>query len=349
MSDRDRWGLRGPVHTCQIKRVWYSRQCNGDACHTEAREDTTVLEFRTDGDLLRQWHRNHDGSQWTTTYEYDGAGKLTSVRTENAAGVDSRVYEHDDSGRLARIIARSDGHADRLVERYEYDAEGRKKKIFYIDVASQRPDTHYVWGVEGSDCGYSAPGTVTLVTRYNEHDRPIELAFQDSADRLLSRVDFIYDPRGNLIEEAQTNSPDVLPAGLFASFNPAQQKTVRAMMGADLEPVRRVHDYDDEGRRVETRWNFSILGTHRKTMTYNQHGDLAGEVTENEQREYGMDDEGHLSDAPSSERDSKSEARFRYEYDVRGNWLAKEVECRTDADQEFSVSSVERRTLAYFE
>ena len=46
---------------------------------------------------------------------------------------------------------------------------------------------------------------------------------------------------------------------------------------------------------------------------------------------------------------SRSEARFRYDYDVRGNWVKKVVECRSGANQDFHVSSTEERTLAYYD
>jgi YD repeat-containing protein len=88
VTDRDRWGLRGPVHTCRIQRTGYLRRCGpnsseGDACETEERTDVTSLQFRPDGFLAVQRHQNPDGSEWTTTNEYDDAGRLTSMRNEN--------------------------------------------------------------------------------------------------------------------------------------------------------------------------------------------------------------------------------------------------------------------------
>ena len=62
-----------------------------------------------------------------------------------------------------------------------------------------------------------------------------------------------------------------------------------------------------------------------------------------------MDDEGRLSDAPASESVSRSEARFRYDYDMFGNWVMKTIESRAGTDQDFTVSSVERRVIGYFE
>ena len=78
-----------------------------------------------------------------------------------------RILVVEDEPRLQRNLAkalREEGYAvdtadagdDGLykAESYEYDAAGRKKKTFYVDLAAQRPDTQYSWGVEGTDSSY---------------------------------------------------------------------------------------------------------------------------------------------------------------------------------------------------
>ncbi|HEV2198505.1 MAG TPA: hypothetical protein VGR73_01695 [Bryobacteraceae bacterium] len=160
-----------------------------------------------DGSLARHSHDNADGSKWTATHEYNDMGRLTTVRTDNGAGfVDLQFYDYDAAGRLVSIIVRSKGGGDRVAESYEYDVAGRKKKTLHVDVDAQRPNTHYAWGVEGTDSGYSAPGAATLTTHYNEREQPTDLHFYDRAGALLSRVEFRYDEDGNLVEEAQTTA-----------------------------------------------------------------------------------------------------------------------------------------------
>ena len=66
----------------------------------------------------------------------------------------------------------------------------------------------------------------------------------------------------------------------------------------------------------------------RKTVTYNEHGDPAVELFEHEEREYSLDEEGRIADSPTRENVSRSEARFRYDYDPQGNWVSKAVEGR---------------------
>ena len=84
-------------------------------------------------------------------------------------------------------------------------------------------------------------------------------------------------------------------------------------------------------------------------MAYNDHGDVIRELSEDEHREYDIDDEGRLSEKPNTEGTTRSEARFQYDYDGRGNWIMKRVEGRATSDQEFVVSSLEQRTLVYFD
>jgi hypothetical protein len=324
MTDRDRWGLRGPVQSCQLRRAWYSRRCDTDRCETEERGDTTLVEFHADGSLARRWHHNPDASEWTSLYEYDSAGRLVAIRTEKMTGLVD-------------------------VQRYEYDVQGRKRKTLYVDVAAQRPNTHYSWGVDGTDATYSAPGAATVTTLHNTRDQPIELLFCDSAGRTLSRVEFVYDEVGHLLEEAQTNVAELLPPDVVSGMNPAELEAMHALLGiGGGDSVRRVHHYNGQGHRIETSSSlFGPLGRERNTMAYNDHGDLISKVTEFERRDYSIDDQGRLSESPATESASRSEARFFHDYDGRGNWIRKRVESRSGTDQEFSVSSVEQRALAY--
>ena len=144
------------------------------------------MEFRPDGSLVRRWQRNPDGSEWTSLYEYDDAGRLMRIRTEdpdfNQSG---RHHEYDVMGRLVHLVVSADG-SDRLAESYDHDAHGRKKTTVYVDPAVQRPDTAYFWSFEGTDAVYSAPGAATVTTLHDASGQPIELLFRDVAGQTLS-------------------------------------------------------------------------------------------------------------------------------------------------------------------
>ena len=349
MTDRDGWKLRGPVRSCRLQRTWYARRCGADACESDERNDVTNLEFRADGSLDRRSHHNPDGSEWTAIHEYDATSRLVWTRTEATTGpIEVKHYEYDAAGRLSRVLIGESGR-DRVSESYDYDATGRKKKTIHVDVAAQRPNTTYSWGVESSDAFYSAPGAAAVTTVYNVLDQPIELTFHDAAGQPLNRVEFVYDEAGHLVEEAQTRVADIFPPEIVTRMNPAQLATMRALVGGGSETSRILHQYDARGRRIETRSSMWSLGQNRKTMAYNDHGDQIEEISEHDDREYNIDDEGRVSESPGNPAASRSEARFKYDYDAQGNWIEKVVEGRGGTAPEYSVSSIERRTLTYYD
>lgn len=334
MIDRERWGLRGPVRSCRLERTWSSDRA-GDEHH-----DAAVLEFRPDGALVSHWHQNHDGSSWKTTHEYDDLGRLARVRTENATGEHTvQIYEYDGQGRLFRIVERTPA-GERVAERYDYDVSGRKQKTYNVDNALQQSGVHYALGTDGSDISFSVPGAATIVTLHDDRDRPHEVAFHDGPGALLMRIEFVYDAAGHLMEERVMRTVDALPPEMRAQMNPAELEAVRRIMGSPSEPGRVVHRYDERGRRVETRSRLlGPVGDHRKTIVYNDYGDPVEEIIDDERREYDIGDSGELIERQDSMTRHRSEARFDYEYDDRGNWVKKAVE----------GGSIERRTLVYYD
>lgn len=347
MAGREPWGLRGNVQKCRLERTCFIRKCSAEACETREWSDSTAIEFLPNGDMAQSSHQNQDGSDAITTCEYDIAGKLLTVRNQSGGAlVGLTVHEYDGARRLVRVLYRPQTGNERITTSYEYDSTGRKKKTQYL--TDHGSNSHFAWGIEGTDAAYSAPGAVAASTHYNEREQPTEVLFLDAEGRPLSRVDLRYDQAGHLVEEAQTHSTEVLPPEILASSNEAQRETLRALFGGGGKFVQRTHRYNDDGRRVETRCGMGPLGGDVKKMAYNEHGDPIEEIHECEQREFGMDDQGRLSDMPIKERVIRSETRIRYEYDTHGNWVLKTVESRGGNEQDFTVSSVERRTLTYF-
>ncbi len=293
----------------------------------------TSLEFRPDGQLAHQHHRNPDGSEWTTTYEYNPADRLFCIRNESSAGqVNLTFHEYDAVGRLTRVFTRPHGTSEHTLETYEYDSEGRKSKTRLAD-----PRIH-AWGVEGSNTVYPSKGAAKVVTSYNHRDQPAELLFQDQSGGLLSRVDFQYDLDGNLIEETQTDSA-AIPSGLTQEATAAHLEAVRALIG----PIHKVHTYDQQGHRVHTRIRIGQLSNETTSRTYNDHGDEIEVICESISRGYNLDDEGRVSEVPSEERVTRSETVFRYEYDARGNWTMKAIQ-----SPGAELSTIESRTITYF-
>jgi hypothetical protein len=302
MTDRDRWELRGPVRSCQLQRTWYARRCGPADCETEERGDTTVVEFRPDGALTRRVHQNPDGSEWTATYEYDDAARLLNVRSEGPTGVLVQTREYDADGRLTRLLERDASGSDRVVEQHEYDALGRRKTTRYVHIADR-----------GSSVSLGFPVA-------DIESQTVELSYKDSTGRELGRVEFEYDEAGVLIAETLTHAVERFQTELLADAPPDMAETLRALSRATCR-----HRYDDRQRRIETRLTFGPLSVEQRTVAYNDHGDKIEEISEDENRDYNFDDRGRLSDTPVAERASRSEARFEYECDARGNWTKKVV------------------------
>jgi hypothetical protein len=326
MPDRDHWDLRGPVHTVDI----------------DLGAQHGTVEFRPDGSLVRHWRQKPDGSEWTITHAYDDAGRLVSIQEESSSGANHlRLHEYDQAGRLMRLLFRNSDGSERTIETYSYDAEGRKTKTH---AAPRLPN--YGYGIEGSEAFYSAPNAARITTIYNRADRPEELFFQDATGALLSRVDFRYDESGNLIEEAQTNIDSPLLSSVREQLNAEQLQAVRGLIAGPNLHLR--HRYDALGRKIETLTSlFGSLSTERAVMEYNQYGDLVAQTSEDETHSYGLDDEGQLAEGPVSRK--HSETRFRYEYDVHGNWFNKVTESCHGDHPDFTLISTEHRTLTYFD
>jgi YD repeat-containing protein len=109
-----------------------------------------VLEFRADGALARRSHHNPDGSEWTTTYEYNDAGRLTAACSENGGGlVDLQFYEYDTPGRLIRVFARPQGGGDRIVG----EDVGGELELWHVIRLTASPVAGYADGSVVPTCG----------------------------------------------------------------------------------------------------------------------------------------------------------------------------------------------------
>ena len=78
-------------------------------------------------------------------------------------------------------ISDKDGK-QRVAETYSYEADGGKRKIAHIDPELPSGDCGTMFGVDGTDAAYGAPGATSITSIYDEHGRPIEHLFHDSAE-----------------------------------------------------------------------------------------------------------------------------------------------------------------------
>ena len=340
MTDRDRFGLRGSVKSCQLHRTWYSRGCGPDACQTEERNDVTVVEFRPDGSLERRWYKNPppNSSEWTNFYEYNDVNQLTIERVEQGGTITiTKLYEYDSAGRIAQIIMPDKDGQQRVAETYSYEADGRKKKIVHIDAELPSGGCGTMFGVDGTDAAYGSPGATSITSIYDDRGRPIEHLFRDSGGELITRIDLRHDERGNLVEEVC--SQQKLPPEMIVDISPEQLEAIRMLF-----TFRRHHRYDEQDRRIETSSNIFPKDIDLTTFAYNGHGDVITNISESSHTEYAFGEEGTLTPKPDSTRSHRSGTQFRYQYDPHGNWIEKIAETPGGP-----IWSLERRTISYFQ
>lgn len=355
MDDRTKAGLRGPVSVCRTDVTMFVRDCRGNTCDTEPKERThwTITSYHLDGRMAQYDHHNPDGSEWISTYTYDATGQLQEIETRDATGsVSKSIYHYDQSGRLQRVIARAAGGAENTVQTFTYDDQ-HKTKTQHFRSTPERADSAMMYSIEGSDAAVSAPGATSMTTVYDDQDRAVETVFHDSQHRPVLRVTLRYDDEGRLGEESQTTEmEETFPPGMLTQLKPAQLETIKAAfgLGGGAHRWKRLHRYDAEGHRVETVTYLGTIGGERKTMAYNEHGDLSEEKSSRTFKQLSIDDQGRIveaSEASTSEAPS-SEARFSCQYDAYGNWIERVISSCPQPDKPFAVCSVDRRSLTYY-
>src|SRR5205809_2929853 len=115
------------------------------------------------GTGTRTHHFN--SSEWTNFYEYNDGNQLTVVRGEQAGTVTiARICEYDSAGRLFQVIVPDKEGKQRVAETYSYEADGRKTKIVHIDPELPSGNCGTIFGVDGTDAAYGAPGATSITS-----------------------------------------------------------------------------------------------------------------------------------------------------------------------------------------
>jgi hypothetical protein len=135
-SRRDLW-----KHNERSDEVGVTRSGQNLRAHTSL---VTFLFFNKAGSLSQRNHKDRDGSEWSLIYIDDQNDRLAAVQTTNADQTNnSRKYEHDEYGRLTRILETS--HTGEIVaESWTYDTNGRKYRTINL-----RSDPKIAVDIEG--------------------------------------------------------------------------------------------------------------------------------------------------------------------------------------------------------
>ncbi len=346
-TDRESRGFRGPVRLCRERHTSYVRSCGAEACETEERTSLSEFEYDAGGSITRYWCRNSNGSESTFQYEYDALHRLIASRSVDSQGVEHcSTTSYDSTGRpISKTVRPHDG-PELVVETYAYDDDARTGTVHYV--ANQRPGAGYGCLVSGSGA-CPAPSAVRFTTRYDLRDKPVEETSFDADGQPLSRAEFAYDERGNLVSEIRS-APVAFPFPKFSeALEPAQLEEVKAAMGSVFPSITTTHRYDERDRLVETRILTGLFGSQRHTFEYDDLGNQVHSVRELESHEFSLEVPGGLVQGSEKTKRMWSEACTAYDYNSHGDWVCKTVRGRSGPDQEFTPSSIEDRTIEYFE
>lgn len=295
ISDRELAGLRGPVALCETEQP--------------ERGFVTRESFRRDGKRTDRWHRNPDGSEWTTVRRYDPDGRLFEEE-QTGPPAQTLAYRYDAQGRLERIDVRLPDGTERVQKSYLYYADQTSAITEYIDPPLREKKVT----VSVENMLHMSVDAVCIMTIRDSGKLPIKKVLYDADGRVIRRVLFRYDGNGRLVEEGEIESGDKLRADMRNSYR-----------------------YDTEGRCIEAEFYWGEFGGQRKTRSYNEQGDLKEERVEPLPARVALHET-----APWS-------AHYDYEYDARGNWTSRTEQVqRLDSGAPIR-SEVTRRKLKYWD
>lgn len=355
-SDREKAGLRGPVHSVTEERTLPPWNGSSGESIPEIRTKWKT-EYDRDGRITetrgRGWSRDKgmDAKDSVTRYTYSPTGQLLRMARERNGEPDGElVYRYDGQGRL-ESIADSKDPGNPIA--FRYDADGRKTKIAIAQPPKQpgpgavSASTEYFFQTESAPIGLPEGGSTT--TLYDQRDRPTEVQTRNANGEIMYRTVRVYDDQGNILEEKQTMEDPI-------SIIPmAEQKKIIDQAGVSAQELRdqiaqvlggsemgsTKYSYDAEGRQTLKVFK-ALMGRmeQRIETAFNEHGDAAKETEH-------MTTSGMPEGADNGTK--ASERIYSYDYDSYGNWTVKKFSSRSLPDGTFKDSGDEvRRTIEYY-
>ena len=368
MSDREQAGFRGPAKICVEESISADRPV--------AR---TTTEYRPDGKLLKTRSDHGDGFTLMFTHEYDSDGRLTKVKPANSDYPNSEmVYAYDDAGRSLSITNTANG--DRTD--FQYDEAGRKVGIQRFDPKTLERSRNCAYAISPWDAATSGAGVPlggTILSIYDDEDRPIEMQTRDAGGQIMSRIVRTYNAAGLLIEEkpiVENPAPmflldrfpkEVLVAIAKGDGDGGQDQPTEMQIDALNKGLRTLmsgraqsgtwRTYDAQNR-IKTVREINFAFDKTTEIIYNERGDTAewrrtvsGNSVVPLGVTYSIEEGGVLTqsqpdtETPTSPFDSIDVFRYSYQYDDHGNWTELTANYGFNSD---APSDVRRRKLTYY-
>jgi hypothetical protein len=265
--------------------------------------------FSREGHRLGYCHRDPGGSEWSMIFRYDDCGRiLEKVETGERPDEQQRFsYDYDPAGRLTQVMLHSPAGDERVFESVKYDTDGTRVSTQYPTPVDE--DQRSTTSVDIEHMLHGSIDTVAVMTVFDTNNRAVRKVLYDVDDRVIRRIGFRYDARGLLLEEGE------LIGGSF------------------MDDLRKVYRYDSSGRVIELESRWIDQGGSRRTMAYNERGDLAEEVVT--QRAWLVWGE------------TGSSQKFDYRYDDHDNWIERTTRTISTSGED-RVSMIEQRELTYY-
>lgn len=327
-SDREIAGLRGPVERCTDE----TRYDQGGRWRM-IRETT----YDPDGRISKIRSTNDDGtnvSKGVGSFTYDAEDHLLQTVWAGPDGSSDILRYYDSQGRLTRVT----GEDDRWTTTFEYDDQGRKTRLVRSTESGVDDDPFGVYVDGNPDLFAAPPAGGWVITSFNEGDQPVESRVYGPDGEVIRRLTRSYDAKGRDVESAyEIENLEPLREVLRETrkglrSDPAALEARLAQMLGDQNVFARVsYVYDDQGRLSEKHDDFGRSDNTITKITYNDHGDEAGEVRTR----------SHPPGSPE-----EYDTRFTYQYDSFGNWTERTISSAPTGTE--PMRTIDRREITYY-
>jgi len=251
-----------------------------------------------------------------------------------------------------------------------YDVEGRLEGFVWDEGVTTRDGRGLrttvnrsgplIFRPPGLEWGMSFDPTnlADVLTRYDAADRPFEIVYRTAEQKMLHRIELLYDGNGRIFRERVVVGDDFGSQSSPSSQDIAAGKTelsareqqglnrIYQMLMPDGVLMTREYEYDRVGRVSEVRTTNLGLAESLQTFIYDDHDNVVEEHEQEASREANLDRAGRR--ITRNETSSERWARHEYRYDAQGNWVEKVTLQRQSSDRDFRRSNVTRRVIAYW-
>jgi YD repeat-containing protein len=340
MSDLVHWKVHGPVKTLRTEHANWDL----NAQEWEAPRGRTLVSFRPDGWVNSSSFMNPDGSVVQQRWVSSDAGLPVESTSQMDDGPAVRTtLSYDGKGRHLRTVLRDHDGTEKETEAIHYSSDG-KTKVRFFGIAG----ANAFFNIEGTEQGVGAPGATSMITEYDERDRPGKVVFEDANHKTVTVVTLKRDSAGRLLSFETNMGAASRFAGLFEKAPPEERDRMAAVLRQVVgDTSTTTFRYDEQGRLRERVIGRGSLGENRSTYAYGEREDPIEETTENTSREASINNDGDPIYTASKVR--RQQNRFEYTYDTHGNWTERIVSYRLETNPDLQRSNIERRVITYYE